>query len=410
MVHSQCEFTTFWFAAKIAKAAGAPLLHTYHTVYEDYTHYFSPNRAFGKRAAAVFSRLVLGRVDGVIVPTDKVKRLLEGYGVRQPIWTVPSGIDCARFRKARRERKERPAGASLRLLFLGRLAREKNLEELLIWMAGSRGKNYHLLVVGDGPYRPELEALAGRLGLYGRVEFAGMVPPEQTAFWYQKGDVFVCASRSETQGLTYLEALAAGLPAVCRADDCLEGVIENGETAGSTRAAASFLRRWKSWRIRPFITGCPARPCLRRPGLTADGSGEDPGGLSKKLRDFPGPSVCGKGRGSYEARMDEGGHCPGSGGSAAFMVYGWRSGIFSSREAMEAFLEPFGPGAPVMFILIQIIQVVIPILPGGISCLGAWCCLARCEGLYTITQGSAWVPCWPFFWPDSTAGPWWRAW
>ena len=57
-------------------------------------------------------------------------------------------------------------------------------------------------------------------------------------------------------------------------------------------------------------------------------------------------------------------------GAAAFMVYGWRSGIFSSREAMEAFLEPFGPGAPVMFILIQIIQVVIPILPGGISCLG----------------------------------------
>lgn len=241
VVHSQCEFTTFWFAAKIAKAAGAPLLHTYHTVYEDYTHYFSPNRAFGKKAAAVFSRLVLGRVDGVIVPTDKVKRLLEGYGVRQPIWTVPSGIDCARFRKARRERKERPAGASLRLLFLGRLAREKNLEELLIWMAGSRGKNYHLLVVGDGPHRPELEALAGRLGLYGRVEFAGMVPPEQTAFWYQKGDVFVCASRSETQGLTYLEALAAGLPAVCRADDCLEGVIENGRNGWQYQSRSQFF-------------------------------------------------------------------------------------------------------------------------------------------------------------------------
>ena len=121
-----------------------------------------------------------------------------------------SGIDCARFRKARRERKERPAGASLRLLFLGRLAREKNLEELLIWMAGSRGKNYHLLAGGRRPPQAGAGGLAGRLGLYGRVEFAGMVPPEQTAFWYQKGDVFVCASRSETQGLTYLEALAAG--------------------------------------------------------------------------------------------------------------------------------------------------------------------------------------------------------
>ena len=98
-----------------------------------------------------------------------------------------------------------------------------------------------MLVVGDGPHRPELEALAGRLGLYGRVEFAGMVPPEQTAFWYQKGDVFVCASRSETQGLTYLEALAAGLPAVCRADDCLEGVIENGRNGWQYQSRSEFF-------------------------------------------------------------------------------------------------------------------------------------------------------------------------
>lgn len=241
VVHSQCEFTTFWFARKIARATGARLLHTYHTVYEDYTHYFSPNRTFGKKAAAIFSRLVLGRVDGVIVPTVKVKRLLASYGVRRPIWTVPSGIDCGKFADARMERKERQPGAPLRLITVGRLAREKNLEELLIWLAGTKGSKYRLLVVGDGPYRPHLEALSERLGLGSRAEFAGMVSPEQVAAWYQKGDVFVCASRSETQGLTYLEALAAGLPAVCRADECLEGVILDGRNGWQYHNRTEFF-------------------------------------------------------------------------------------------------------------------------------------------------------------------------
>lgn len=241
VVHSQCEFTTFWFARKIARATGAALLHTYHTVYEDYTHYFSPNRTFGKKAAAIFSRSVLGRVDGVIVPTVKVKHLLESYGVRRPIWTVPSGIDCQRFADARKARREREAGAPPRLITVGRLAREKNLEELLIWMAGSKGSRYHLLVVGDGPHRSHLEQLSARLGLGDRVEFAGMAPPEQVPSWYQKGDVFVCASRSETQGLTYLEALAAGLPAVCRADECLENVIRDGRNGWQYHSRYEFF-------------------------------------------------------------------------------------------------------------------------------------------------------------------------
>lgn len=154
VVHSQCEFTTFWFARKIAAATNAALIHTYHTVYEDYTHYFSPNRAVGKKAAAAFSRLVLKHTDAVIVPTEKVRRLLEGYGVKKPVYTIPSGIDCRKFEEAGNTEEEQPRWD---LVTVGRLAKEKNIGEILEWLAAPEGAMYTYLIVGDGPEREHLE-------------------------------------------------------------------------------------------------------------------------------------------------------------------------------------------------------------------------------------------------------------
>lgn len=246
VIHSQCEFTTFWFARRIARATGARLLHTYHTVYEDYTHYFSPNRAFGRKAAAAFSRFILRDVDGVVVPTDKVRRLLEEYGVHRPIYTVPSGIDCRRFFRAREYRMNAvtPVGEVRQrrtLITVGRLAKEKNTEELLRLLSGRRGRAYRLLVVGDGPDREYLESLARSLGVEQRVHFAGMVRMEEVPQWYQRGEIFISASRSETQGLTYAEALAAGLPAVCRKDGCLDQVIVNGRNGWQYQNEEEFF-------------------------------------------------------------------------------------------------------------------------------------------------------------------------
>ena len=74
VVHSQCEFSTFAPARRIAHAAGAPLIHTYHTVYEDYTHYFSPSRSMGRKMAALFTRMICADCDAVIAPTPKISR------------------------------------------------------------------------------------------------------------------------------------------------------------------------------------------------------------------------------------------------------------------------------------------------------------------------------------------------
>ena len=117
-----------------------------------------------------------------------------------------------------------------------------------------------LLLVGDGPYRPQLEQLAGELGLASpEVIFAGMVPPEEVPDWYRLGDLFVSASSSETQGLTYIEALAAGVPALCRADPCLEGVIRNGENGWQYRSADEFRHLLAEFLAHPESRGALCR-------------------------------------------------------------------------------------------------------------------------------------------------------
>ncbi len=234
VVHSQCEFSTYFMAKKISRVCGCPLVHTYHTVYEDYTKYFSPNAALGKRMACVFSRRVLAGVAGVVVPTGKVRSLLRRYRVKAPIYEVPTGLELERLMKPVADPSICRADLGLKdddfvMLYLGRLGAEKNIGELLDMMNAGAPEGAKLLLVGDGPYRGTLEEKVKRLGISDKVIFAGMAPPEHIADYYRLGNVFVSASQSETQGLTYLEAMACGLPLLCRRDDCLYELIKQGE-------------------------------------------------------------------------------------------------------------------------------------------------------------------------------------
>ncbi len=259
VVHSQCEFSTFFLARRIAEELDVPLVHTYHTVYEDYTHYFSPSVRFGKKAVAVFSRWVAGQTDCLIAPTGKVRLLLKNYGVDKPVFVVPSGIDLRRFGGEPDPWRMAVLRASLNipqdrlvLVSVGRLAGEKNIDELLRIRAAMGNSAVTLLLVGDGPDRARLEGLAASLGLAAPdVVFAGQVAPEQVADWYQLGDLFVSASTSETQGLTYVEALAAGVPALCRLDPCLVNVIRDGENGWQYRDEADFQRKLDCFLAQP---------------------------------------------------------------------------------------------------------------------------------------------------------------
>ena len=252
VVHSQCEFFSYQFARRISKITGAPIVHTYHTLYEQYvTSYLIPSRRFSSALVKFLSRKRLKRVSTLIAPTQKVENTLQGYGLTSPIEIVPSGISLEQHRQrldpeARLE-KRRSLGISdddLVMLNLGRLGGEKNLGELIQLFAEARKENDALkfLIVGDGPAREALEALSRKLGVDHHVIFTGMVPPSEVQAYYQLGDVFVSASTSETQGLTYIEAAANGLPLLCRQDDCLADVLEEGENGYEYTSAEEFLK------------------------------------------------------------------------------------------------------------------------------------------------------------------------
>ena len=247
VVHSQCELSTFGMARIIAAACNAPLIHTYHTVYEDYTHYLHMNRRVGKRIVKAFSRNVLSDVDAVITPSDKIKEMLIDYRVNKPIYVIPSGIEMKHYGENHRKRRaEIRAKYGIQeeeclLVYVGRFAREKNIEKLL-YLLTKCDRSQRLMLVGDGPEREDLERLAEELHIEDRLIFTGMVDSAEVSDYYSAGDVFVSASQSETQGLTYMEAMASGRPILCLQDECLDGVVDNGVNSFVFNTDREFLK------------------------------------------------------------------------------------------------------------------------------------------------------------------------
>lgn len=241
VIHTHTEFSLGIFGRIMAKELKLPIVHTYHTIYEDYTHYITRIRLLDSRAKAfmrVFSKVCCNTVEEVIVPTEKTKNLLEKYSVHQKINVVPTGIDLGKF-----DPKLYPTEDTLALrksygiapedkvlLYLGRISPEKNMKEILKAMPEymKRHEDVRFVIVGSGPDKEAMEALTKELGLSERVLFTGPQPWDQIGRFYQLGDVFVSASNSETQGLTYIEAMAAGLPVVAKEDPCLEDILETG--------------------------------------------------------------------------------------------------------------------------------------------------------------------------------------
>lgn len=243
IIHTHTEFSLGVFGRIMAKELKLPVVHTYHTIYEDYTHYITHNYKLidkrAKRLARVYSKFCCNTVQRVIAPTNKTKELLETYSVHQDIEVIPTGIQLDKFSPARLEKKkiehlkqEYKFSADDRVIvYVGRISREKNIEEILCALPEYvlKRPNVKFLVVGGGPYLDTLVQLVSERNISDHVIFAGAKPWDEIGYYYQLGDVFVSASQSETQGLTYIEAMAAGLPVVARKDECLDELVNNGE-------------------------------------------------------------------------------------------------------------------------------------------------------------------------------------
>lgn len=237
IIHTQTEFIMGHLGKKMADCLGIPHIHTYHTIYEDYLSYLHmPDKQCFRKIVQNFSRICCNRADEIIVPTEKVKSLLWEYGVTSKVHVIPSGISLSKFANPNPKQVQQlkqQFGLSddkTVLLYVGRLSAEKNISELLSYVHKTGQQNkITFLLVGDGPERDSLEWQAQKLQLGSCVKFVGMVPFDQIEDYYALGDIFVSASTSETQGLTYIEALASGMPLLVRQDDCLDGILWNYE-------------------------------------------------------------------------------------------------------------------------------------------------------------------------------------
>lgn len=350
IIHSQCEFSTFFAAKKIASDLHIPIIHTYHTIYEDYTHYFSLKKTSGEKVVRRFTKNLSRQVSGMIAPSEKIASILKGYQVECPVWVVPSGISLEQYGKYREERwREQIREMYLIkpettvLLYVGRLAREKNIEELLYYEQKAKEKETVLMLVGDGPCKEALERQTEELGLEEHVIFTGMIPKEEVGKYYQAGDLFVSASISETQGMTYGEALAAGLPLLCRKDACLNGVVADGKGGWQYENRDMFLELLDKWKSKSR----EEKMNMQSEAMVAAEkfSSEHFGRKLWNIISLAGLSLC-----------------------VLLAGWAWQSGHFQSVAALQDFIMKFGPAGMALFVLIQMIQVVFPILPGGMPC------------------------------------------
>lgn len=214
LVHAHSPFVTGWMGLRYARRYGMPLVYTYHTQLEAYAHYVPFEQNATRFAASALTRTFANQADAVVVPTAAMAVRLREIGVTARIEIVPSGIDVAHFSSGKRAHTLRfrlGVGRDDRmLLYVGRLAKEKNVELLLRALALAGDDSLKLVVAGDGPSRHELEQCARECGIGDSVRFLGSVPRIDLPNLYASADAFVMPSMTETQGLVLAEAMAAG--------------------------------------------------------------------------------------------------------------------------------------------------------------------------------------------------------
>ena len=242
IVHTHTEFSIGFFGRINARAMRVPVVHTYHTIYKDYVHYLKIARFSRLTARMVksFTRSYCSGCKAVIVPTKKTYDLLDEYGLKNEMHIIPTGINLSMFSDENfrgddieRLRASYGIGDSDRvLLYVGRVSKEKSIDVIVRAFPSilDMTPGLKLVIVGEGPALDSLASLSRSLGVSESVVFTGDVPWSKVAAYYRLGDVFVSASKSETQGLTYIEAMASGLPVVAVRDDCLDGIVVDGES------------------------------------------------------------------------------------------------------------------------------------------------------------------------------------
>lgn len=237
IIHTQTEFSVGVLGKILGKALGIPVVHTYHTQYEDYVNYIAKGMIIRPSMVKYIMRGYLRDLDGLICPSRIVLNLMNDYEIRVPKRIIPTGIylenyvreDISAEMVADLRRRLGIVEQEKMLLSLSRVSYEKNIQAVLVSLPEvlSETEAVKLVVAGDGPYLTKLKEQAQQLGISDHVIFTGMVAHEETALYYKAADFFISASTSETQGLTYTESLASGTPIIACANPYLRDLIND---------------------------------------------------------------------------------------------------------------------------------------------------------------------------------------
>ena len=240
VIHSHTEFGIGTFARIIAKQLNIPLVHTYHTMYEDYVHYITKGY-FNDTSKKIVEYLTKFYCDKtakeLIVPTKKAYKLFkEKYKVDKNVHIIPTGIETERFHRENIDSKKLQKikndlnikNDDFIILYVGRLAEEKDVEFLIENQEyfTKKNKKVKLLIVGSGPDYDKYVKMGEKLK--DNIIFTGKVPYENIPYYYNIGTIFVTASTTETQGLTLIEAMSTSMPVVCIDDESFKNTVIDG--------------------------------------------------------------------------------------------------------------------------------------------------------------------------------------
>ena len=234
IVHTQTEFALGMIGKYVAHQLKIPAIHTYHTMYEDYLHYVLNGHLLRPYHVKQFTNAYLKNMDGVIAPSKRVEALLKRYRVNIPMRVIPTGVDINSLNKPEtvdvRKELDIPDDVPV-LLTLSRVAEEKKIDRILNAMPEILDEfpQTRLVIAGDGPDMEVLQEQVERLTLEDSVIFTGDIPHDDVGSYYKMADLFVSASDTETQGLTYIEALASGTKCVVYDTDYTEHVFDDEE-------------------------------------------------------------------------------------------------------------------------------------------------------------------------------------
>lgn len=237
IVHTQTEFSIGFIGKFVARNMHIPTVHTYHTMYEDYLHYVLNGHLLRPYHVRQMTRAFVHNDAGVVAPSDRVLEKLASYGVTAPIRVIPTGIELNAY--ANHSNRDVRAELGLTdvpvLISLSRVAFEKRIDRVIDAMPRilKQVPDAVLLIVGDGPARESLEEQAESLELTDHIRFIGEVDHDEVPLYYRAADIFMSASDSEAQGLTYLEAMAAGTKVLALAGDYTNALLDD-PTIGRT--------------------------------------------------------------------------------------------------------------------------------------------------------------------------------